>query len=176
MKSFLIALLLAAPLCAQTTSKVRFVQPPTSPPLICASTAVSFSVKKDDTQHALPQSEPDKAQIVFIHDSGGSPGVGYPTTKIAMDGAWVGANHDDTWFAVSVAPGEHHVCVALQSSVVDYRVEMAHLNAQPGGVYYFRTRLVLSRQVELLELEPADSDEGNYLVHTFPMSISKPKK
>lgn len=176
MKLALVALLLTAPLCAQSTSKVRYGQVTDAQPLACASVPIQFSVKKDNTQHALPQAAPDKAQIVFIHDSGGAPGIGYPTTKLAIDGAWVGANHNDTWFAVAVEPGEHHLCVTLQSSLVEDRVELAHLTAQAGSVYYFRTRLVWSKEVELLELEPVDSDEGDYLLRMFSMSVSKPKK
>jgi hypothetical protein len=53
---------------------------------------------------------------------------------------------------------------------------MAHLEAEAGKVYYYRTRLVLSRSVELLELEPIDSDQGKYLIASFPLSVSTPKK
>jgi len=177
MKLLLIALLLAAPLCAQNTPKERFGQTPAPPTAACGSTPTSFSVKTDDAQHGLPPLETGKAQIVFIHDAGSEgSGIGYPTTKLAIDGTWVGANHEDTWFAVAVEPGEHHLCVTLQSNLVDSRVELAHLTAQPGGVYYYRTRLVMSRQVELLELEPIDSDEGRYLIEAFPMSVSKAKR
>jgi hypothetical protein len=176
MKYLLVALLFSAPLCAQSTSTDRNVQPTAQPTVGCASANVEFNVKKDDMHHDLPQPAAGKAQIVFIHDSGGAVGIGYPTTRLAMDGAWVGANHDDTWFAVSVEPGVHHFCVSLQSNLVGDRVELAHLNALPGGVYYYRTRLIMSRQVELLQLEPIDSDEGNYLLDQFAMSVSKPKK
>jgi hypothetical protein len=34
----------------------------------------------------------------------------------------------------------------------------------------------MSRTVELLELDAIDSDQGEYLVATFPMAISTPKK
>jgi len=93
-----------------------------------------------------------------------------------MDGAWVGANHGNSYFSVSVAPGEHHVCVTLQSSLVAQRVELAHFTAEADRVYYFRTRLVMSRTVELLELDPIDSDQGKYLVVSSTLSVSTPKK
>ena len=50
--------------------------------------------------------------------------------KLAVDGAWVGANHGNSYFSVSVEPGEHHVCVTLQSSLVAQRVELAHFTAE----------------------------------------------
>jgi len=49
---------------------------------------------------------------------------------MAMDGAWVRANHGNSYFALSVEPGEHHVCVTLQSSLVAQRVELAHFTAE----------------------------------------------
>ncbi len=96
--------------------------------------------------------------------------------KFAIDGAWVGANHGNSYFSVSVEPGEHHVCVTLQSSLVAQRVELAHFTAEADKVYYYRTRLIMSRSVELLELNSIDSDQGKYLIASFPLSLSSPKK
>jgi hypothetical protein len=53
---------------------------------------------------------------------------------------------------------------------------MAHFTAEAAKVYYYRTRLVMSRTVELLELAPLDSDQGTYLIASFPLSVSTPKK
>ena len=96
--------------------------------------------------------------------------------KVAVDGAWAGANHGNSYFSIFVEPGEHHVCVTLQSSLVAQRVELAHFTAEAEKVYYYRTRLILSRSVELLELNPIDSDQGKYLIASFPLGISSPKK
>ncbi len=168
MKIALVALLLAASAFAQTPSAVL---PPS-----CGAVAVDFKVKLDDAQHAMAQPEAGKALIYFIHDSGESLFFAYPTTKIGVDGAWVGANHNDSYFSVLVAPGEHHLCAILQSSLVDGRKELAHLTAEAGKTYFYRTRLVMSKEVELLELEPIDSDQGMYLVASLPLSVSTPKK
>jgi hypothetical protein len=93
-----------------------------------------------------------------------------------MDGAWVGAQHGNSYFSEAVEPGDHHVCIMLQSSLVAQRFELAHFTAEAGKTYYYRTRLVMSRTVELLELDAIDSDQGEYLVATFPMAVSTPKK
>ena len=37
------------------------------------------------------------------------------TTKVALDGAWIGANHSNSYLAFAVAPGERHLCVNWQS-------------------------------------------------------------
>ena len=168
MKIALIALLFAASALAQG--------PPVRPTAACGPGNVSFKVKLDDTQHTLAQPEPGKARVYFIHESGAPWQLGYPTSKQGIDGAWVGANHGNSYFSVSVEPGEHHLCVALQTSIYEDRIELAHFTAEAGKVYYYRTRLVLSRSVDLLELELIDSDQGKYLIVSFPLSVSTPKK
>ncbi|MGA8739907.1 MAG: hypothetical protein WB561_01825, partial [Terracidiphilus sp.] len=135
-----------------------------------------FKVKVDDTQHTLVPPEAGMARIYFIHEDGFLTEVplGYPTSKFAIDGAWVGADRGNSYFSAAVDPGEHHLCATLQSSIE--RRELVHFVAEEGKVYYYRTRLVLSGSVELLELESIDSDQGQYLVGLFPLSISKLKK
>jgi hypothetical protein len=162
MKIALVALLFAASALAQ--------DPAATLPAACGPMDTVFNAKLNKSQHTLAQPEAGKARIYFIHD------VSYPTVKLGMDGAWVGANHGNSYYSVSVEPGEHHLCVALQSSVLDQRVELAHLTAEAGKVYFYRTRLILSRYMELLELEPIDSDQGKYLITSFPLSVSTPKK
>lgn len=141
----------------------------------CGPGNLSFGVKLDQSQHTLVQPEPGKAQVYFVHDAGAVHTLGYPTVRVAMDGTWAGANRANSYFSVSVEPGEHHVCVNLQSSVYAQRVELAHFTAEAEKVYYYRTRLVLSRSVELLELDPIDSDQGKYLIATVALSVSSPK-
>jgi len=167
-RMFVLAMLL-------TSSALAQIAPP-GPTVACGHEYVSFKVRRDESQHTLAPPDPGKARVYFIHDAGTSWTRGYPTVKIAVDGTWVGANHGNSYFSVSVDPGEHHVCVALQSSLVAQRMELAHFTAAAETVYYYRTRLVLARNVELLELDPIDSDQGRYLIASFPLAISKPKK
>ncbi len=167
MRIFVLAMLLAVPVLAQ---------PSPIPTAACGPDGVNFNVKRDGPPHTLAQPDPGKARIYFFHDAGGASILGYPTVRIAVDGTWAGANHGNSYFSVSVDPGEHHVCVNLQSSLVARRVELAHFTAEAGNIYYYRTRLVVSRSVELLVLEPIDSDQGNYLVETVALAVSKAKK
>lgn len=167
MKIVLITLLLTAS---------AFAQIPPASTAACGHDNVSFKVKLDDSQHMLAQPDPGKARVYFIQDAGTPFTFGYPTMKLALDGAWVGANHGNSYFSVPVEPGEHHVCVMLQSSLVLQRVELAHFTAEADKIYYYRTRLVMSRTIELLELDPIDSDQGRYSIATFPLSVSSPKK
>ena len=156
------------------TVSTAFAQSPTA---ACGPAATNFKVSLDKTRHDVAQPETGKARIYFIHDAGTlyEHPAGYPTVKMGMDGAWNGANHGDSFFWADVAPGEHHLCAALQSSLMDDRVELAHFNAEAGRIYFFRTRLLLSGSVEVLELEPVDSDEGALLVSRYALGKSKPK-
>jgi hypothetical protein len=168
MKIAFVALLFAASALAQ--------DPATVPYAACGPGNVSFKVKLDDTQHTVTQPEPGKARVYFIHESGAPWQLGYPTSKQGIDGVWVGANHGNSYYSVSVAPGEHHLCAALQTSIYDDRLEMTHFTAEAGKVYYYRTRLLMSRQVELLEFDLIDSDQGKYLIASFPLSVSHDTK
>ena len=167
MKTALVMLLIAVPAFAQVV--------PAPSTAACGLDSVSFKVKTDQSQHTLTQPDPEKARVYFIQDAGTSMGLGYPTVKLGLDGKWVGANRLNSYFSLSVDPGEHHVCVMLQSSLLAQRVELAHFMAEAGKTYYYRTRLVMSREMELLELDPIDSDQGTYLVALFPRSVARPK-
>ncbi len=168
MKIVVLVMLLAASAFAQSQADAS--------PAACGPENVSFKVKLDESRHALAQPDQGKARVYFFHDAGTGSTLGYPTVKLAMDGAWVGANHGNSYFSISVEPGEHHVCVTLQSSLVAQRVELAHFTAEAGKVYFYRTRLVMSRAIELLELDAIDGDQGKYLVASLPLSVSSPKK
>jgi hypothetical protein len=63
-----------------------------------------------------------------------------------------------------------------QSSLYAQRVELAHFTAEAEKIYSDRTRIVMSRSVELVELEAIDSDPCRYLVNLFPLRVSSPKK
>jgi hypothetical protein len=159
MKIAFVSLLFAASAIAQSSSAVA--------PAACGPANVDFEVKLNYAVHTVEQPEAGKARIYFIHDAGTSAVFAYPTTKIGVDGAWVGAENSNSYFSVSVEPGEHRLCATLQSSLVDDQVDLAHLTAQAGKTYFFRTRLVMSGKVELLEFEPIESDQGKYLIAAF---------
>ena len=144
----------------------------------CGLANVNYKVSLDRSQHAPVPPEAGKALVYFLQDDGSGVGgttLGSPTTKYSVDGAWAGANHGNSWFAVAVAPGEHHVCSALQSSLIQRR-ELAHFIAEAGKSYFFRARLFVSGSAYLLDFEPADSDEASYLISLYPMATATAKK
>jgi len=150
---------------------------PVPSPAACGDLNVSMAVSLDSNQYAMEPPEPGKARIYFIQDAGQSVTVVYPTTKIGIDGKWAGANKKDSYFSASVDPGEHHFCAAIQSSILRKDIEMAHLTAEAGKVYYYRTRIFYSQYgPEYFSFVPADSDEAKYLIDSYPLATAHARK
>jgi hypothetical protein len=159
MKIALVALLLAASAFAQ--------EPSDGVASACGPKDASFDVKLDKTQHTLAQPEPGKALVYFIQENGGA------ASKIGLDGAWVGANKSSSYFAVSVVPGEHHVCADVRTprGVPGVPMGFLHFTAEAGRVYYFDARPLYGRY---LFLDAVDSDQAKYLIASYPQSVSAP--
>src|ERR1700685_2225979 len=119
MKIALVALFLAASAFAQ--------EPPSAATSACGPKDVSFGVKLSKSQRTLAQSESGKALVYFLQEKGSDAFA--VTTKIGIDGAWVGGNKNSSYFAVSVEPGEHHVCANVQS-FRGHPMEFVHFKAE----------------------------------------------
>jgi hypothetical protein len=145
-------------------------------PDACGNDGVKFDVatQKDHTAPTPPTA--GKARIVMIETSDYvSPGS-RATARIGMDGAWVGANKGNSYFAFDVTPGLHHLCANWQSSFkgLDKQVELAPVNAEPGKVYYFLVKVKASKYFEDFTLAPLNVDEATYLIQISALSTSKP--
>jgi len=158
MKRFLIAAMLAALPLAQARAADL--------PAACGPMDVKFQVNKDKTKHEPAEPEPGKALVYFFQDTG--------KARIGIDGAWAGANVSHSYFSIAVEPGEHHLCAWLKQ--VDNPMELVHFTAEPGGVYFFRGRLVVSGVGSYLFLGPVDGDEAQYLLHHYSLSLFKAGK
>ncbi len=172
MKIAVLALFLAIPVFAQNPSANLAPS--------CGPRNVTFSVNVDAAKQTPAQSEHGKALVYFFqHDGPGGDHQHY-TIKIGMDGAWVGAYKHNSYFAVSVGPGEHHVCANVQSkSAAGHNVALAHFTAEPGKVYYFRTQFLagLTTQYPVhpyLSLDRPDSDQAKYMIVCYPQSVWQP--
>jgi uncharacterized protein DUF2846 len=158
MRITLVMMLLAASAFAQSQSAVAAAA--------CGPQDASFEVKLDKSQHTLAQPDSGKARIYFIQEIGEVSCIGgCVTTKIGVDGAWVGANKRNSYFSVSVEPGEHHMCATPGPMTA-----LAHFTAEAGKVYYFRTRVLLEQR--LFDFDPIDSDQAKHLIASYPLSIS----
>ena len=145
----------------------------------CGPVKVRFDVKRDNTKPAVAEPQAGKALVYFIQDMGTTACRGACiTTRVGLDGAWVGANEHNSYFFLSVDAGEHHLCVNRQSSLDIYSqmLGLAHFTAEAGKTYYFRTRTEHGEYAVFLDITPIDSDEGRFLVASYPLSVSHPHK
>jgi Protein of unknown function (DUF2846) len=125
----------------------------------------------------MAQPEPGKALIYFVQETGAGNCLGACVTRIGLDGAWVGAFRHNSYFSVSVDPGEHHACVSLQSVTALGKLEaFAHVTAEAGKVYYLGTQAFVKTSTTRLEMNPVDSDQARHLIASFPLSVSQPNK
>jgi hypothetical protein len=140
----------------------------------CGPQDAKFEVKSDKSQHLAPKPEDGKALIYFVAD-------GNLTSIVGYDGKWVGAVDGGITGAkysfVPIEPGEHHICAMLQSfrPPKGRRVSVHSLKAEPGGTYYFRTRMVGINTGFVLQLDQLDSDEGRWFIAWSKFSTSHPK-
>jgi len=133
----------------------------------CGPQGAKFEVQTE-SRHPVPPPEPGKALIYFVAD-------GHLTNTFGVDGKWVGALSGGRYFFVSIEPGEHHVCALLESVSKGFEVSVHFLKADPGGTYYFRTRMVGINTGFVLELAQLDPDEGRWFIAWSSFSTSHPK-
>lgn len=153
----------------------------------CGPASVKFEVNTDREQPAVPHPDPGKALVVFLQDDAQFNSTPKPTARFGVDGTWVGATHANSYFYVSVDPGEHHLCTSWQSRVVLTRdsrsTAAAHFTAQAGKPSYFRARdrvMTDFRGVAVsnpeVQLDPLDSDEAIVLLSSFALGRSHANK
>ncbi|MHB8302402.1 MAG: hypothetical protein ACYDC6_06120 [Acidobacteriaceae bacterium] len=148
----------------------------------CGPANMKFDVKLDNRQHPMLHPVNGKAIIYIIQEV---PDQGIlmkitTTTRIGLDGRWVGANRRSSYFGFIVDPGVHHLCVRGQWNRLTSSnlIALHHIVTKAGGVYYFRIRFLYPLYVPgnfFLGLEPADEDEAQFLIQTSAHSTSHPK-
>jgi len=156
-KMVLVAFLFAASTFAQSSNSA------------CGPENVHFDIRLDNSHSSLPKAEPQKALVFFIQDLD-APKLGlgmHLNGRVGIDGSWTGALKDNSYFSVFLDPGEHHICVNTDSKIFGHSAEFAHLTAEAGKVYYFRSRYLADTTVFFLA--PTDSDEAKYLIANFPL-------
>jgi hypothetical protein len=78
----------------------------------CGPKEALFDVKQVKKPEPAATPASGKALVYFIQDE--DLGLGFFTTRIGLDGAWVGALRKPSFVSISVAPGEHHACASWQ--------------------------------------------------------------
>ena len=147
----------------------------------CGAADAKFDVKADKSQHQPAQPDKGKAVVYFVEDDSSFESSPKPITRLGIDGSWVGANHGNSYFHVTVDPGEHHLCASWQSWVgfgMRETSAAAHFTAEPGQVYFFRVRntWLTEHRGSHVDLSPLDSDEGQLLTSRYAFSNFRPRQ
>jgi hypothetical protein len=152
----------------------------------CGPTTMEFTVHKDKKQHPAMQPDAGKA-LVYVFETVKSDDLGFHiggvTTKVGLDGTWVGATQTDSYMVFPVDAGDHRVCANWQSSMghLAKLASAASFTAQPGQIFYFRTKVhAITNEGHGgfydLNLEPVDPAEAQLLIANLSYSTSQAKK
>jgi hypothetical protein len=138
-------------------------------------------VKIDKSPPALLQPPSEQAMVYLVEDDTEFESTPKPTTRIGVDGTWVGANHGNSYFSLAVAPGVHDLCWSWQSLAVIGAHDTsaaARFTAEAGQMYYFRVKNKWLREhaASQVDLSPVGSDQGQLLASRRPLSVSHRKQ
>ncbi len=140
----------------------------------CGPDSARFDVTKGKPVTPVANNDAAKARVYVFVDR-------VQTIRIGLDGAWVGAAEDSSWVSFLTEPGEHHLCADWQPSITRTMsgfspadsILLANFTAEAGKVYYFRARGIMSpasQGILFFDLEPTNSDEGQFLIAAYAPS------
>jgi hypothetical protein len=164
----------------------------TTLPDACGDAKTQLDVKTEKSAPLPAPPQAGKAQLVFIGLVDGSAAGGcigcnaISTTRIGLDGSWVGAVKGGSYFTVDIAPGEHHLCAYWKSFAASRgkNISVAPFSAEAGKVYYEQ---VLIKDVEagvsgrtpgpiwVLDMSALNEDEGKYKQKISSLAVSTSK-
>ena len=136
----------------------------------CGPDADHFDVNMDKNQHLLAEPESGKA-LVYVFEEDESRG-GLPTTRVGLDGNWIGGNVPESYMFFSVTPGVHRLCSNWQGhpklgAALDF-------NAEAGKAYFFRAKIAAFSD-ESFALDQVPEAEGEFLIASHGVSTSSKK-
>lgn len=84
---------------------------------------------------------------------------------------------DRSYFGLLIDPGVHHLCVSGQWRNSSSSIALHGIEAKAGETYYFAVRfLYLGSAVGvILDLEPVDEDQGQFIQQSSQYSTSHSK-
>jgi len=181
-----LALVTAAPATAKTIL-----------PDACGDDKTVFDIKIKKDQPPPDAPEAGKALIVFVETAPSHTLAPTYEVRYGLDGAWAGATKGKAYFAVSVTPGEHHLCSAIHGVMLKDAAAV-DLDAEAGKTYYYeatvretpaggRTTVTTNAAtgqsmvmggggaVSSFSFVALPDAEGRYRVKAWPLSLSTAK-
>jgi hypothetical protein len=152
-------------------------------PDACGDDKVGFDVSTKSNQPPPAPPADGKAQLVFVENENHTLGpFMYATVRFGLDGAWAGANNNNSYFAVTVDPGVHHLCASWQSALpmLKKSIDVASFTAEPGKVYYFAANVIVTPTGENnatfdFNLAQLDEDAGRYRLKAWKVATATPR-
>jgi hypothetical protein len=140
----------------------------------CGPQQAQYDVTLDAPDKGVIAPSPGKARVYVIEIAGtNETGV---TTRVGVDGNWVGANTGKGYVSFEVDPGGHNICADWQSILkVRQRDGGAMvMRTEEGRTYYF----VVGVLVQALDfnLTEVDEAEGQWLLSISQKSVWTQKK
>ncbi len=146
-------------------------------PDACGSQNVKFDVSTDKPLQSAATPETGKAQIVFIESLHKNSNVLiYPTIRFGLDGSWAGAVKGSSYFAISVPPGEHHLCAAWQSHFKSFRDQPGAmpLTVEPGKIYFvdYSVNFIPTDggAQPVISFAQINDDQAKFLLKSYPLA------
>jgi len=178
----LFALLLCASLIPAVCAHAKTILPDA-----CGDDSIKFEVSAKKNQPPPAPPPEGKAQIVLVEDENMMIGAFmYATVRFGMDGAWIGANYNNSYFVVNVDPGVHHLCASWQSALMFKKsIDVASFTAETGKVYYFAADVKVTPTGGSVHdhsanydfgLSKLDEDEGKYRIKAWKLATWKTNK
>jgi hypothetical protein len=163
-KLLVLALLFASPALAQDQAAAARAAAG------CGPADTQFDVKVDADHHPAGTPEEGKALVYVFEDW-----MMGPTMRVGLDGSWVGATYNKSYFFFSVTPGEHNLCAEWQSGTFKKtaeRIGAARAIAFEAGKVYFVRMVFWEAQSTWgqINLELADKAEGQFLIASAGLS------
>lgn len=136
----------------------------------------------EKTQYEVTLAAPDKgviapslgkARVYVIETVGADSNI---TTRVGVDGNWVGANTGKGYTSFEVDPGSHNICADWQSILKARQQDGGAMvmRAEAGRTYYFAVSvLVQGLDFNLTEVDEA---EGQWLLSISQKSVWTQKK
>lgn len=155
----------------------------------CGPAKEEYHAKVAKNKHTVREPDSSKAMVYVIVEEFPSPSnftyLGNITTRVGLDGNWVGANYGESFVSFAVEPGEHRICSDWQSQHKSQRhlSDAASLNAAAGRTYFFHAQLwtgnsgsgAESNHGPNFKLTEVDSSKGMLLVSKTGESVWKKK-
>jgi hypothetical protein len=149
----------------------------TTLPDACGDEKVKVDIAVQKPSSAPPAANSTPATLVFVQRLSEAC-VGCSVARVGLDGIWVGANKGASFFSVTTAPGDHHVCAFWDAPLakIENRVGLTDFEAIAGQIYYFEIEIGPRSTGEFaMRMKPISADMGAFLVSRSKQSVATSK-